>query len=110
MKTDDAQQVDDDPPARRPWKLWQMGRAAPVDRLRALPPVKRQAVFDMIREKHGAGALVDLRGDHPDLPPCEHDCTHRYETCVRESAVSGRTLLDCINDYYECADRCPKRR
>lgn len=49
--------------AGRPWKLWQMGKAAVVDRLRALPPVKRQAVFDMIREKHGLGALVDVRGD-----------------------------------------------
>lgn len=34
-----------------------------VDRLRRLPPAKRQAIFDMIREKHGVGALADLRND-----------------------------------------------
>ena len=51
-------------------------------------------------------AIVALHGDHPDLPPCEHECTHRYETCVREIAVSGKSLLGCINAYYDCANRC----
>lgn len=53
-------------------------------------------------------APLALHGDHPSLPPCEHACTHRYEACVKASAVSGKTLLDCINEYYDCAERCPK--
>lgn len=49
--------------SERSWKLWPMGQAALVDRLRALAPVYRRAVYATISEELGAGALADLQGD-----------------------------------------------
>lgn len=46
-----------------PWKLWPMGESALVDRLRALPPVKRWAIYDAVRAAHEDEGLVDIRMD-----------------------------------------------
>jgi len=59
--TSPEEQVEDT--TGRPWKLWPMGHAALVDRLRALPPVKRQRLYAELEEDFGAGALVDVRSD-----------------------------------------------
>lgn len=45
------------------WKLWPMGEAALVDRLRALPPVERRHVYESLEREFGLAPFLDVDRD-----------------------------------------------